>query len=411
MGGISAAYSGVTTINFNNPASYSKFYILQQDRTKEVVLGQVILDIGLNYDSRTLTEANNPEKFTAHNLYFSYLQLGIPIKKGWGVAVGLRPFSKVAYDIERRERLADPNTGLPIDSAHTEFLGDGGSYLASVGTGVAIGDFRIGANFGYLFGKKDYSTRRTLINDSVAYNRSNHQTKASFGDVFFNLGVQYQQKINSRTSLTIGAFGNLKHDLNARRDIIRETFSRSPDLGDFRLDSVSESLDEKGEIIYPSNLGVGFQLERTPGDKSAGWLFGADYETNGWDDYRFYGQQDLVKGNWKLRVGGQISPAPVRSRYWSLVKYRGGFSMGDDYIYLNRSLREMAFSFGLGLPVAYLKDPSKQNRMRFTQYSEFNISFEYIKRGNNQNILKEDLFRLSVGFSFGDSWFYKRKYD
>ncbi|MCH5690974.1 hypothetical protein LWM68_46145 [Niabella sp. W65] len=39
------------------------------------------------------------------------------------------------------------------------------------------------------------------------------------------------------------------------------------------------------------------------------------------------------------------------------------------------------------------------------QASMINLSFEYIKRGNNSNILRENLYRLSVGFSLTDLWF------
>ncbi len=407
MGGISAAYANRFSINFNNPASYSTFESVTEARSNKSATGRVLLDVGVNFDSRTLREANNPEKFTSPNAYFSYLQLGIPIRKNWGITIGLRPVSRIGYRIERRERLFDPITSLPIDSAVTEFKGDGGAYLPSIGTGFAVKNLSIGFNFGYLFGKKDYSTRRTLINDSVEYQRSNHQTKSSFGDIFLNGGIQYKVDINKSTSFRIGAYGNLKHELNARRDIIRETFTRTADVGDFRLDSVSETLDEKGIIIYPSHFGAGVVLERVATDKKGGWLIGADYVMNGWDDYRFYGQTDAVRNNWQFKFGGQVKPA-FGTRYWNFVEYRVGVSIGEDYVYLNKKLPELGFSFGMGLPVLYLKDPQRRFR---TQQTMINLSMEYIKRGNNDNLLKEDLFRLSVGFSLSDFWFTKKKYD
>ena len=40
-----------------------------------------------------------------------------------------------------------------------------------------------------------------------------------------------------------------------------------------------------------------------------------------------------------------------------------------------------------------------------------NLAFEYGKRGNDDNLLKENLFRISVGFNFTDLWFGKRKYE
>jgi hypothetical protein len=75
---------------------------------------------------------------------------------------------------------------------------------------------------------------------------------------------------------------------------------------------------------------------------------------------------------------------------------------------LNQKLPEIGITAGVSLPIANLKDAGRRFR---TQYSVINISAEYIKRGNKDNLLRENLFRISVGFSLSDLWFTKRKYD
>jgi hypothetical protein len=40
-----------------------------------------------------------------------------------------------------------------------------------------------------------------------------------------------------------------------------------------------------------------------------------------------------------------------------------------------------------------------------------NLALEYERRGNNENVLKENVFRISVGLNFSDLWFSKRKYE
>jgi hypothetical protein len=45
------------------------------------------------------------------------------------------------------------------------------------------------------------------------------------------------------------------------------------------------------------------------------------------------------------------------------------------------------------------------------QSTMVNLAFEYSKRGNNDNLLKENMFRVSLGFNFTDLWFGKKKYD
>lgn len=425
MAGLSAAYSDpriddasdprngkyYSSINFSNPASYSRFYALKEANSNKLQFGRMMLDIGVNLNNRKLNEANNPQSFTASNAYFSYMQLGIPVKKNLGLVFGLRPLSNISYKIFRNERLLDPLTGMPIDSAQTQFLGDGGSYLFNTGAGVAIGNFSLGINAGYLFGKKDYSTRRTFINDTVAYSASNHQTKTNFGGIFFNTGIQYRVDLSKDKTkyLQLGAAGNIRHGLSTRNDIIRETYIIDQnDDSKLRLDSVSEQLDVKGKLTYPSSFNVGFIIEQLPSSDKQGWLIGVDYITSNWDDYRFNGQTDAVRSNRELKIGGQIRPA-IKNSYRSLLAYRAGVFFGDDYIYLNnQKLSLWGISAGISLPIANLKDPTARFR---SQFSVVNISAEYIKRGNNSNPINENQFRLSFGFTLTDRWFTKRKYD
>ncbi len=415
MGGISAAYNDILSINFNNPASYSSFQAFKEAKSKKLVSGRAVLDIGVNFESRTLREPANPTKFVATNALFSHMQVGMPLRKNWGLSFGLRPVSRISYKISRLERLNDPNTGDPIDSAYTEFTGDGGSYIASVGTGFKLfsrekaaletQSLSVGFNAGYFFGKKDYSTRRILLNDTVEYYRGNYETRTTFGSVFLNAGLQYRVILNEKKLqfLTLGIHGNWAQKLDAKQDIIRETYYIDGSVGNVPLDSVYVETDIKGIIDYPASYTIGFVYEKMAQQKEAGWLLGIDFSKSNWDKYRFYGQKDLVKSKWELKVGTQLRPAPGRN-YFSNVAYRAGFFFGPDYVNVQDDMNQFGFSFGLGLPLSY-------NRLAPGQATIINTSFEYIKRGNNDHILKENLFRFSLGFSLSDLWFTKRKYD
>lgn len=410
MGGISAGYNEFLSINFNNPASYGFFQTFKEPSSKKISYGRAILDAGLNFESRTLREPNDVSKFTASNALFSHVQVGIPLRPNWGLSFGLRPLSRISYKVNKGERLYDPNSGLPIDSAITLNEGDGGSYLASLGTGFRIKfsdkqSISFGINGGYLFGKKDISSRRALLNDSIAYNAGNFQTKTTFGNLYGNVGVQYQVRLKSDLFLSLGAYGNWKQSLKARQDVIRETYFFDETNGYVRLDSAYEQKDIKGTILYPSSYTAGFVLEKIFGAKSAGWLLGIDYVQNNWDEYRFYGQPDsTVRNKWELRLGAQLRPAP-KSNYFSNVAYRAGFFIGPDYVHLQNKLPVFGATMGLGLPLR------NYNRNSLGQATIINLAFEFIKRGNNDNPLKENMFRMSLGFSLSDFWFVKKKYD
>ncbi|MBD0294612.1 MAG: hypothetical protein ICV84_05320 [Flavisolibacter sp.] len=403
MGGISAGYSDILSVNFNNPASYSNFKMYLEERSQKPQSGRMLLDAGINIDSRTLRNPNQPQKFASTDAYFSYVQLGLPLYKNWGLSFGLRPLSRIGYKISRRELLIDPRTDIAIDSAFTEFSGTGGSFLPSIGTGVAIKNFSVGVNMGYLFGKKENTTKRALFNDTVSYNSSNHTTRISFGHIFFNAGAQYKINLNKQTYLRLGVAGNWQQNINASQDIIRETFVRDVTSGDQQLDSVYEQKGLSGSILYPASYTAGFVLERQ-NEKGAGWLLGADYIQNKWENFRIFNQPDSTKNNWQLRVGGQFRSQPARN-YFSNVAYRAGFFVGPDYLNVYNKLPQFGITFGVGLPI------TNYNRLSPNQFTIVNLSFEYSRRGNNNNILKEDLFRISVGFNLSDVWFRKPRYD
>lgn len=405
MGGISAGYNDFLSINFNNPASYGSFQAIREAKSKKLAYGRAILDLGLNFENRTLIQPGVTETFTASNALFSHLQVGVPLRPNWGLSFGLRPLSRISYSMVHSERTA-------IDSTVTLSEGDGGAYLVSAGLGHRFSlskktSLSLGLNAGYLFGKKDYSTRIGFINDSIQYKNGNFQTKTTYGNIYLNGGLQFHVRLDSATFFTFGGYGNLRQKLNASQDIIRETYFYNENTGNMRLDSVYESKDNKGKIEYPSSFTAGFTIQRIPTGQKGGWLIGIDYAQANWADYRFYGQVDSTINKWELRLGGEIRPslAAGRKSYFSNIVYRAGFFTGPDYIKVGKKLPVWGATFGLGLPVL------SQNRFSPGQATIINLAFEYSRRGNSQNILRENMFRVSVGLSLSDFWFVRKKYD
>lgn len=413
MGGVSAAYIDQLSINFNNPASFSSFQTFREKKSKKLNSGRSVLDIGLNFDTRTLREPNNPLKFTAKNALFSYVQVGVPLRQNWGLSFGIRPVSRISYKILTTERLKDPLTSLPIDSAATLFTGDGGSYLVSAGTGFGLftrqkfgleEKLSAGFTFGYLFGRKDYSSRRVLINDTVSYYSANYETKTNFGGLYYNAGMQYRLPLSKTTQLTLGAFASFAPAVNARQDRVRETYVFNDNAGNLRLDSVSDQREVKGTVDMPSGFTIGAMYQKfAVQGKEGGFILGFDFSQQNWANYRFYGQADSLRNKWELRTGLQFNPVPKRN-YFSNISYRFGFFFGPDYIKVGQKLPEIGGSFGLGLPMAV-------NRQAPNQATLINLAFEYIRRGTQDNILRENMFRFSLGFSLSDIWFMKRKYE
>src|SRR5689334_9706701 len=54
MAGLSAAYNDPLSINFSNPASYGSFQTVKEATAKKIAYGRAMLDVGMNFESRTL---------------------------------------------------------------------------------------------------------------------------------------------------------------------------------------------------------------------------------------------------------------------------------------------------------------------------------------------------------------------
>ena len=390
MGGISAGFSDPATINTVNPATYSSLVL-------------TTLDVGVEYDGRIIKSQSPLVTYKSNNGIISYLQFGFPLLNGnksaikkrtaWALTFGLRPVSKISYKISGSSRIS-------TDSTSTVYEGNGGVNEAFIGTAIRVKNFSIGLNSGYLFGSKDYSSTIGIFNDSSDYfYAASYQTKTRFGGVFLDAGIQYAIKIKGGF-LRLGAYGNLQQQYNATKDDLRETITTDASTGSTtKIDSIFENNGQKGKVQLPSTIGAGFTIEKEH------LLFGADFETTNWDNYRFFGQKDLVKNSWLGKFGIQYFPSPNgSSKYFNNVRYRAGVSFGSDYIAVDNKLPVYTVTLGGTFPLK-LRHSFYDN-----QYSFMNLGFEYGNRGNSNNVIKENIFRVSLGFSLSDVWFRRQKY-
>lgn len=388
MGGIAAGIADAASHNTVNPASYGNLMF-------------TTLDLGLEYNGMALKSKDPVENFKSNDAIFSYLHIGIPLLSGnarairnetnWALSFGLKPESRINYKIISPGRNA-------IDSVSHIYEGEGGVNKAYFGSALKLKNFSIGFNTGYLFGEKNYATQLLFNNDSLDYFQANYQTRSQFGGMFFDVGTQLNIKIN-KGNLRLGAYTNLQSTYSASRDEVRETFVYD-EFGDVsRIDSIYQKNDEKGKITLPATYGAGFAYENEH------LLVGADFQTSQWSNYSFFGQKDATQNSWIAKAGFQYYPATNTSTsYFSYIRYRAGLSFGKDYINIDNEMPFYTISAGGALPLRLKR--SFYDR----QFSMMNITFEYGQRGNKSNNITESTYRLSLGFSLSDVWFFRQKY-
>lgn len=400
MGQVGAAYSDFQTINFVNPASYSKFG-----------LQRAIFDIGLDINSRKLSD-NKATSYTSNNAYIPYMATGFQIKPikakyDWGLVMGLRPLTKVSYSIASGKKMSSGDSVISI------YEGNGGTYQAFVGTAIGIKNFSIGVNSGYRFGSVDYSTKVHILNDTVSnrYIAGRKVTNNRFGSPFLEAGVQYRFFLKKDTihhrssSLQLGAYASLQSKLKSTKGNILETYYVVDEAGnESNLDTISYANKIKGDIIYPAVYGFGFMYESV---KESLLQVSADYEMSKWSTYRYYGNADALQDGWTFKAGAKLLP-DITGRaksYWSTVFYSAGFHYGLEPYKVDGNMKSYGISLGAGLPI---------KRYSYTEYNRnnvINLALEFGQRGNRQGLLRENYFRFAIGFSMSDIWFIKRKYD
>jgi|688.fasta_scaffold52135_3 hypothetical protein len=408
LGGIQAAYAdGFSnnigqSINFNNPATYSSFYMTSYN-------------LALMLDSRNLKSNNPVGNYKSVNLIPAYVAIGVPLSrtKGLGLAFGLRPISRINYSIINAGRAAG-------DSVETTYEGSGGLNQAFVGIGKRWKKLSIGFNTGYTFGRKEIGTKISFVNDSVNYFKSNTFSLTNYGKTFLQLGAQYEITIakkenkNNKSSdnylLRLGATATLQQSLNATQNLAKETYVLGGAGNYFTVDTVLRTDNVKGTLILPATYEVGAVFHKTNSSNRGVyelWSLGLEYSSTQWTKYRSYNQPDAALNNsWNLKMGVQLNPNALTStNYLSSVSYRFGVNIGKDYINADgNGLKTSAVTFGAGFPV-------RKWRAYETQYTVVQTGMQIGKRGSSVNNITENYFQFTLGFSLNDSWFIKRRYD
>ncbi|MFA9189737.1 hypothetical protein AAGV28_00010 [Flavobacterium sp. FZUC8N2.13] len=371
MGGVQVEQDSIH-LNLDNPASYSHLKL-------------TTFTVGGTYNSTTLKNDSSSEKATRTT--FDYLAVGLPMGK-LGVGFGLIPYSSVGYKIEViPTAIGDPGS---------RDNGTGGMNKAFLGASYKIvPNFSVGANVDYNFGRIE--TTNTQFVNGVATG-SRELNRADLSGVNFNFGAMYQAKLNKKLSL----FSSLSYKLESKlasnntRNIAVVSFNSNFEFAS--VQSADEEVFEK-TLTLPSELKIGFGV-----GESKKWLVGTQFISASQGDlantYNTSSRASYEKAT-KYSIGGYFIPNYNSfTSYAKRIVYRAGLKYEQTGLVIDsESIKDKGVSFGLGLPVT-------------GSFSNINLGFEFGKRGTTSaGLIEENYAKFSVGLSFNDRWFVKRKFD
>ncbi len=353
-----------------------------------------VFEIGAEGESRTISSNDLSQTNGGGNL--RYLALGFPIIPFvWTSSISLSPYSIVNYNITNQETIRNGN-----EMVFKEFSGTGGINQVSFSNGVALSkQLLIGIDASFLFGSiiDDMIIRNIQIpvSDTTMRNvqfSTAFYDRTRFNDFKFKAGIAYFLRLNKESMLNFGVTYDLNQDVGVSRlsRIERRNKSDIVEFTDTLLTNV------RGNFIIPRNLGVGISFV-----KGTQLTVGVDAYFANWEEYRnFDGQNENLRNSYRLNVGAEFVPDFFSVRnYYSRIAYRLGLGYENTPFTINdEQIKEFGINFGVSLPVSSV--------------SAVNLAFNYGQRGfAGSNIIKEEYIRISLGASFNDRWFVRRKYD
>lgn len=376
MGGVGVSFADNYHVNLSNPASLASLQFVSY---------------GMGGANKNTFIKGNSGNDKSSSFLLSYLNLALPLGKGGGLSMGIKPSSTVEYSLKNTLHDTD-NKIKEIDV----FKGKGGTNNLFLGLGYKVHKTTsIGVQIDYMFGKTTKSITNQRAETSLA---SVYKSESNLRGFLFHLGLQNKLKINKKLHLHTGASLRFKNRLNDNKhDYFYSVSNTMP--GDTVL---NQSSVVKKNIPMKMSAGVGVGEDYK-------WFAGIDYTYRDKYDFTNISSKNLkvkYKTYNKIALGGFYIPKfnSVLS-YWQRITYRAGLFYENTGLALRQNtqvanfedINNFGMTFGIGLPTG-------------NGLSNVNLGIELGRKGTTLNqLIREDYFIFRVGFSLNDKWFKKRK--
>ena len=368
MGGVGYGLRSSQMINPLNPASFSAVDSMT-----------FMMDFAVKGQAGWLKDQGN--QATRYNAGLEYLALQFPLAKGLGMGAGFEPVSYVGY------RFAQ-DTVIPSGQARTIYNGSGGLQKVYLALSYRLQDrLSAGVNLGYLFGDiiRSRVTSVSLASANTTFTSDTLRSSA----LAYEFGLQYRHPIGKNKEIVIGAVYTPK--IKTGTTLMR---------GEVQYDSKNQLT---GNPKYRTTRDSVFQL---PESYSAGisyrvlnkWLAAADFQYQRWADAKFYDQTNTLTDRMKINAGTEFIPNVQGHNLFSKMRYRAGAYYTNSYFKVRGyGYQEYGASLGFGIPMV-------------DKRSFINLAFEYAMiRPESSILVKEQYVKFTLGYTFNELWFFKRK--
>ncbi len=377
MNGVGLAMRRGNEVNPMNPASYSAIDSLT-----------MLFDAGLSGQITNYNE--NGTKLNGKSGGFDYVVGLFRAFKNVGISFGVLPYSNIGYKYYSTEKLNDAQTTVATTNE-----GSGGMHQLFIGTGIRpIKPLSIGVNLSYLWGEYN---RSIASSSSSSINALTKQYSADISSYKLDIGAQLELPISKNDNITLAATWTPGHSLKADPELSIINTNSSISKSDTTTFKIANGLS------IPTAFGFGLAYNH-----ALNLRVGADLQIQKWGsvDYPDYTngtyalKSGLLKDSYRFNLGAEWTPRPLGRKFLQRVRYRAGVGMATPYYYINgkEGPKEISASLGFGIPIMN----------GYNARSILSISGQFVHRSAD-NMIKENMFRLNIGFTFNEKWFAKWK--
>lgn len=414
MGGTGVSYFSNYHYNYLNPASMA-------------YIDRVVFDFGGRFDRGTKQAGESYKDYNNGN--FSYMSLAFTIYKKERTIKSdtIRSESGNEEVIHKKANILRVNSGFGFkpytnfgaeflsryDTAFGSFISDnvltGGISALHFNNSVLIKEnLSFGIKTSFIWGQRIRTQLLTSTDDLGFYSLSD-ESIAQYKGMLFDFGVGYKYELKKNVWLMLGASYEISNSIQRKDRRVIRSLEFNPN-GSFAIyDTLFNNEGDFQSVSLPSGFKLGATLMFT--EKVA---FSADYHQGNWNSLsNSEGWTDSFTNFNSLNLGVELRPESNPFKSMSKVSYRFGYSMATLPGVVRNETREWqqikqnGISFGIGIPV--VRDVfTLSGRQKYK--SMINISGEYITRGTSQNgLIREELYRITLGMALTDLWFIKKK--
>ncbi len=391
MGGIGTSYLDLAKLNFENPASLG-------------YLNQTAFDVGLDFRRSSISDEVSSSSQWSGNL--SYLALGFTLrnptnslfsredyKVNWSMGFAILPNSTVSYDITT---LDNTESG---EVFARNFQGEGGTFKAIWGNAIKIGSFSVGANVGWIFGNVDFRRSIDFLTEVAAFD-NDFSSSYSLRGFYGKLGANYLHILNKTEmlkapgavapiSLSVGLTYKPELGFSTNADVLN--FNSLPfSLTSIVLDTLQSATNVQGSGTLPAELGFGVTYTH-----GIDYGIGVDFKRTFWSNYRNDANPEQLANTTRVGIGGHYRPVKTITAPF----YRLGFYYEQNpQVIEDNQVTAYGVTLGIGQPLAWQR-----------KFSHVNLGLDIGKRSVS-NILRENFVKITFGFTFNESDWFRRYY-